>query len=73
QDETYRNSVLLPQVEARLAVEAGVTQGWHRWVGARGRVIGLDRYGASAPAAIVFEKLGFSVENIEQTALEILQ
>ncbi len=61
------------QVEARLAVEAGITQGWHRWVGTRGRVIGLDRYGASAPAAIVFEKLGFSVENIEQTALEILQ
>lgn len=73
QDETYRNSVLLPQVEARLAVEAGITQGWHRWVGTRGRVIGMDRYGASAPAAIVFEKLGFSVENIEQTALEILQ
>jgi len=65
--------VLPSAVTARLAVEAGVTQGWHRWVGTRGRVLGIDRYGASAPAATVFEQLGFSVENVEKIALEMMR
>jgi transketolase len=72
QDAAYRDSVLLPDVEARLAVEAGITQGWHRWTGFKGSILGLDRYGASAPAAIVFEKLGFSVENILQMTQNLL-
>ena len=56
----------------RLAVEAGVSQGWHRWVGPQGRLQALDRYGASAPAPTVFENLGFSVAHIEQIALDLL-
>ena len=72
QDPAYQAAVLPPQVTARLAVEAGVTLGWHRWVGSQGRVLGLDRYGASAPAATVFEKLGLTVDNVEKTALELL-
>jgi transketolase len=73
QEQAYQDSVLLPDVELRLAVEAGISQGWHRWVGLKGRVIGLDRYGASAPASQVFKNFGFSVENIETIALEMLK
>lgn len=73
QDRAYRDSVLLPDVELRLAVEAGVSQGWHRWVGLRGRVQGLDRYGASGPAKTVFENLGFSAGAVEQIAWEMLK
>ncbi len=72
QTATYRNSVLLPEVTRRLAVEAGVTQGWHRWVGLQGSVLGLDRFGASAPGKIAFENLGFSVERVEQAARTLL-
>jgi transketolase len=73
QDAAYQDSVLLPDVPARLAVEAGVTLGWHRWVGSHGRVLGIDRYGASAPAATVFAEFGLTTENIEQLAAELLQ
>jgi transketolase len=52
QSQEYRESVLLPSVQARLAVEAGVTQGWHRYIGDRGEVIGVDRFGASAPGPV---------------------
>jgi transketolase len=73
QDAAYQASVLPPAVEARLAVEAGVSLGWHRWVGFQGRVIGLDRYGVSAPAEHAFEHLGLTVEHIEQVAAELLE
>jgi transketolase len=63
----------LPEVEQRLSVEAGVSQGWHRWTGTKGRVLGLYRYGASAPAKLVFENLGFSAGNVEQMAWELLK
>jgi transketolase len=72
QDQAYRDSVLAPQVELRLSVEAGVSQGWHRWTGPKGRILGLDRFGASAPAGQVFKNLGFSVENILQILSEML-
>ena len=72
QDQAYRDSVLLPDVEARLAVEAGVSLGWHRWVGPKGHVLGLDRYGASAPANLIFENLGFSVANVVKIARELV-
>ncbi len=71
QDAAYRDSVLLPDVTARLAVEAGVTMGWDRWVGTGGRILGIDRYGASAPVKTVFEKLGFSADNVEKLAKEL--
>ncbi|MFZ3152102.1 MAG: transketolase [Anaerolineaceae bacterium] len=73
QGQAYQDSVLLPEVEARLAVEAGISQGWHRWVGPKGLIQALDRFGASAPAETVFEKLGFSVENVEKKALSLLK
>jgi transketolase len=73
QDQAYQDSVLPPEIDKRLAVEAGISMGWHRWVGLQGRVQAIDRYGASAPAAEVFKHLGFSVENIEQMAWELLK
>ncbi len=64
QDPTYRDAVLPPGVKARVAVEAGVTAGWWRYVGLHGRVVGLDRYGESAPAKDVFKYFGFTVEHV---------
>ena len=73
QDQAYRDSVLLPDVDVRLAVEAGISQGWHYWVGTHGRVLALDRYGASAPAGLVFKNFGFSVDNIESIVRDMLK
>jgi len=73
QEQEYRDSVLLPEVERRVAVEAGISLGWHKWVGAKGHIQALDRYGASAPASVVFENLGFSVAHVEQMARELLK
>ncbi len=73
QPRAYRDAVLPPSVRARLAVEAGVTQGWHRYVGDRGDVIGVDRFGASAPGAVVMREYGFTVENVCQRALALLE
>ena len=56
-------------VKARLAVEAGVSMGWERWVGEKGGVIAIDRFGASAPAETVYRELGMTVENIVARAL----
>ena len=64
QDQAYRDSVLPPKVKARVSVEAGVTAGWYRYVGLEGRIVGLDRYGESAPAKDVFKYFGFTVENV---------
>ncbi len=64
QPDHYRQSVLPASVTARLAVEAGVSQGWARYVGAAGDMIGVDRYGASAPGDTVMDKYGFSVDNV---------
>jgi transketolase len=72
QDAAYQNEVLSPDVPLRIAVEAGVSQGWHRWVGSQGRVLALDRFGASAPGTEAFERLGFTVENVERFARDIL-
>lgn len=72
QDQAYRDAVLLPEVGARVAVEAGITLGWQRWVGSQGRVIGLDRYGASAPGSVVFEQFGFTTGQVEQAARELV-
>jgi transketolase len=64
----YQEEVLLPKVKLRLAVEAGVAQGWERWVGDQGAIISLERYGASAPGNVAMEKLGFSVDNVMKHA-----
>jgi len=68
QTEEYRNEVLPPEMTTRLAVEAGVTQGWHRYVGRRGEVIGVDRFGASAPGGEVLTRLGFTADNVAERA-----
>jgi transketolase len=60
----YRNAVLPPAVGARLAVEAGVSQGWHRYVGSRGDVLAVDRFGASAPGELVMREYGFTVDTV---------
>ena len=60
QPQAYRDPVLPPSVPARLAVEAGVAQGWHRYVGDRGDVLGVDRFGASAPGRSFMREFGFS-------------
>ncbi len=72
QSEEYRRQVL-PADVPKLAVEAGATLGWHKYVGSDGDVIGLDRFGASAPGGVVMEKLGFSVENVVKRAVALLE
>ncbi len=66
QDEAYRHAVLPPEVGARVAVEAGVTDYWLKYVGLAGRVIGIDTFGESAPAADVFKDFGITTENVIQ-------
>jgi transketolase len=68
----YRDAVLPPTVSRRLAVEAGATFGWDRWVGAGGAVIGLDRFGASAPGEVVLRELGFTTEHVVARARTLL-
>lgn len=72
QPQAYRDSVLPPTVRARVAVEAGVPQGWCAYVGEAGQVIGMERFGASAPYQVLYEKFGFTVENVVKTALRVL-
>ena len=72
QGEDYKESVLPKGVRARLAVEAGATMPWYRYVGLDGKVIGLDHYGASAPAPILFKEFGFTVDNVVAKAKETL-
>ncbi len=73
QPQTYRDEVLPPAVRARLAVEAGSTQGWHRYVGDGGDVLGIDRFGASAPGDTVLREYGFTVDNVCERAQALLQ
>jgi transketolase len=68
QDEAYRNSVLPPEVKARVGVETGVKQGWERYLGDRGRFIGMTSYGASAPAGLLFKHFGFTPEHVVEEA-----
>ncbi|MDD4005320.1 MAG: transketolase [Elusimicrobiaceae bacterium] len=72
QDEAFRDALLPPRVRARIAVEAGSSLGWHKYTGDGGVVIALDRFGASAPWKVNFEKFGFSAANITATALKLL-
>jgi transketolase len=72
QPAEYRQSVLPVEVTARLAVEAGSPLGWERWTGLRGAIIGIDRFGASAPGATVFREYGFTVEHVVDEALALV-
>jgi transketolase len=72
QDEAYRDSVLPPDVRARVSIEAGATLGWHRWIGDRGVAIGIDHYGASAPAGAIAEAFGFTPQRVADVAAGLL-
>ncbi len=73
QDAAYREQVLPARITARLSVEAGITMGWSRWVGARGKALGVDHYGASAPYETLYEKFGLSAANITKEAIKLVQ
>jgi transketolase len=72
QSQDYRNEVLPPAVTARLGIEAGVRQGWDRYVGPQGNVVCLDRFGASAPGDVALRELGFNVDNVLKQAKALL-
>jgi transketolase len=72
QDQSYRDQLLPPLVTARLAVEAGSTALWHKWVGTLGGVIGIDQFGASAPGGTALIKFGFTEDNVVERALAVL-
>jgi transketolase len=72
QDEAYKESVLPKAVTKRVAVEAGTTFGWCRYVGAEGEVIGIDRFGASSPGGVALKNFGFTTENVVATAKKVL-
>ena len=72
QDDAYRESVLPAAVTARVAVEAAVTQGWYKYVGLNGAVVGIDRFGESAPDKDLFEYFGFTVDNVVKAINSVL-
>jgi transketolase len=73
QPREYRDAVLPPKVAKRLAIEAGSPQGWHRYVGMQGEIIGVERFGASAPGDVVLREYGFTVRNICERAEGLLE
>jgi len=72
QPESYREEVLPPSVPARVSIEAGVTQGWERYVGTEGTAIGVDRFGASAPGETVMEEYGLTAERVAEEARQLV-
>jgi transketolase len=72
QDEDYRRSVLPPELTARVAVEAAASLGWHRWVGDRGEVVAIDRFGVSAPGGEILRRFGISPEAVAAAATRVL-
>ncbi len=73
QSEKYKESVLPSAVRARVAVEAGATMCWYKYVGMDGKVVGIDTFGESAPAGKLFVKYGFTVENVVNAALDVVK
>ncbi len=73
QDASYREEVLPAGVTARLAIEAGVPMGWERYVGLQGKILGIERFGASAPGGIVLEKFGFTADAVIAAVREMLE
>jgi transketolase len=72
QDNAYKQSVLPPSVTRRVAVEAGATGFWWRYVGLQGEVVGIDHYGASAPAKELFKAYGFTAERVAEAIAKVL-
>ena len=73
QPEDYRRGVIPPAVRARVSVEAGVSHGWHRYTGDYGEQVSIDHFGASAPAPVLFEKFGFTPQNVVAKAKESIR
>lgn len=73
QDQGYKNEVLPPSVQARVSIEAGISQGWRDYVGDHGTSISLEHYGASAGASVLFKEFGFNVDNVVATAKKLLK
>jgi len=73
QTPEYREKVLPAAVRTRVAIEAAATFGWHRWVGETGRVLGIDHFGASAPADQLFKEFGFTPEKVVEAVKGLLQ
>jgi len=73
QDAQYRDYILPSKIKARIAIEAGVSQGWERWVGDEGCVISIERFGASAPAEVLFKEFGITVEHILEIASQMIK
>ena len=72
QSAEYKEAVLPKSVRARIAIEAGTSMGWERYIGLDGDTITLDHFGASAPAKILFQEFGFTVENVVEKAKALL-
>ena len=73
QDQAYRDTVLPPSVRKRVSVEVGVSLGWERWVGDEGAIIGLDHFGASAPAGTIFEHFGFTADRVADIGRRVVR
>ena len=71
-NRTYIDSVIPPAVAARVGIEAGVEQGWRKWLGDKGVFVGMSSFGASAPGKVCFEKFGITVENAVSAAKKLL-
>ncbi len=73
QEDDYRDRVLPPSVRARVSVEAAATFGWHRWVGDQGEAIGMESFGASAPASVLYPHFGFTPEAVAETSKAVVK
>jgi transketolase len=73
QDDEYRERVLPAAVRARVSVEAAATFGWHRWVGELGETIGMETFGASAPAGVLYTHFGFTPERVAETGQAVVK
>jgi transketolase len=72
QPEAYRRAVIAPEIRVRIAIEAGRTQGWCRYVGEKGDVVGIDHFGASAPYKVLYEQFGITPDRVAEKALKLL-
>jgi transketolase len=73
QPEAYKNQVIPNDIRARVAIEAATSMGWHKYTGIDGAIISLDTFGGSAPGEQLFEKFGFTVENVVQKSRELIK
>ena len=73
QDAAYRERVLPAAMRKRLAVEAAAGLSWYKYVGLDGKIVSMESYGASAPASVLFEKFGFTAENVAKQCLDLIE